>query len=135
MGVPVIGFQSKDFGAFYSRSSGIELELDMHSPKDVAAFLQAKWKMGLAGGALISNPIPSEFEIHNSEVEPAILSAVLEAEKNGIGGKNLTPFLLARIKEITDGRSLNANLQLVYNNAKVAALISSEYSALISSKL
>jgi pseudouridine-5'-phosphate glycosidase len=135
MGVPVIGFQSKYFGAFYSRSSGIELELDMHTPKDVAAFLNAKWTMGLDGGALISNPIPVEFEIPNSEIEPTILAAVLEAERNGIGGKKLTPFLLARIKEITEGRSLNANLELVYNNAKVAAMISSEYSRLISSEL
>lgn len=135
MGVPVIGFQSKYFGAFYSRSSGIELELEMHTPKDVASFLIAKWTMGLDGGALISNPIPNDFEIPHSEIEPAIHAAVLEADQNGIVGKKLTPFLLARIKEITEGRSLNANLELVYNNAKVAAMISSEYSRLISSEL
>jgi pseudouridine-5'-phosphate glycosidase len=124
MGVPVLGFQSDFFGAFYSRSSGIPVEMRMDTPKEIADFLNAKWNLGLKGGVLISNPIPEEYEIPFSEIEPHILDAVGEAKALDINGKRLTPFLLGKIKEITAGRSLETNIQLVLNNAKVAAQIS-----------
>jgi pseudouridine-5'-phosphate glycosidase len=124
MGVPVLGFQSDFFGAFYSRSSGIPVEMRMDTPKEIADFLNAKWNLGLKGGVLISNPIPEEYEIPFSEIEPHILEAVGEAKALDINGKRLTPFLLGKIKEITAGRSLETNIQLVLNNAKVAAQIS-----------
>jgi pseudouridine-5'-phosphate glycosidase len=124
MGVPVLGFQSDFFGAFYSRSSGIPVEMRMDTPKEIADFLNAKWNLGLKGGVLISNPIPEEYEIPFSEIEPHILDAVEEAKALDINGKRLTPFLLGKIKEITAGRSLETNIQLVLNNAKVAAQIS-----------
>ncbi len=124
MGVPVLGFQSDFFGAFYSRSSGIPVEMRMDTPQEIADFLNAKWNLGLKGGVLISNPIPEEYEIPFSEIEPHILDAVGEAKALDINGKRLTPFLLGKIKEITAGRSLETNIQLVLNNAKVAAQIS-----------
>ena len=125
MGVPVLGFQSDFFGAFYSRSSGIPVEMRMDTPQEIAGFLNAKWNLGLKGGVLISNPIPEEFEIPSSEIEPVILEAVALANALDINGKRLTPFLLGKIKDVTSGRSLETNIQLVLNNAKVAAQIAS----------
>ena len=125
MGVPVLGFQSDFFGAFYSRSSGIPVEMRMDTPQEIADFLNAKWNLGLKGGVLISNPIPKEFEIPSSVIEPVILEAVALANALDINGKRLTPFLLGKIKDVTSGRSLETNIQLVLNNAKVAAQIAS----------
>jgi len=125
MGVPVLGFQSDFFGAFYSRSSGIPVEMRMDTPQEIADFLNAKWNLGLNGGVLISNPIPEEYEIPSSEIEPVILEAVAEANALDINGKRLTPFLLGKIKDVTAGRSLETNIQLVLNNARVAAQIAS----------
>jgi len=125
MGVPVLGFQSDFFGAFYSRSSGIPVEMRMDTPQEIADFLNAKWNLGLKGGVLISNPIPEEYEIPSSEIEPVILEAVAEANALDINGKRLTPFLLGKIKDVTSGRSLETNIQLVLNNARVAAQIAS----------
>jgi pseudouridine-5'-phosphate glycosidase len=125
MGVPVLGFQSDFFGAFYSRSSGIPVEMRMDTPQEIADFLNAKWNLGLKGGVLISNPIPEEYEIPSSEIEPVILEAVAEANALDINGKRLTPFLLGKIKDVTAGRSLETNIQLVLNNARVAAQIAS----------
>jgi pseudouridine-5'-phosphate glycosidase len=125
MGVPVLGFQSDFFGAFYSRSSGIPVEMRMDTPQEIADFLNAKWNLGLKGGVLISNPIPEEYEIPSSEIEPVILEAVAAAKALDINGKRLTPFLLGKIKDVTAGRSLETNIQLVLNNARVAAQIAS----------
>ena len=125
MGVPVLGFQSDFFGAFYSRSSGIPVEMRMDTPQEIADFLNAKWNLGLKGGVLISNPITEEYEIPSSEIEPVILEAVAEANALDINGKRLTPFLLGKIKDVTAGRSLETNIQLVLNNARVAAQIAS----------
>ena len=125
MGVPVLGFQSDFFGAFYSRSSGIPVEMRMDTPQEIADFLNAKWNLGLKGGVLISNPIPEEYEIPSSEIEPVILEAVAAAKALDINGKRLTPFLLGKIKDVTSGRSLETNIQLVLNNARVAAQIAS----------
>ncbi|MEZ4799986.1 MAG: pseudouridine-5'-phosphate glycosidase [Flavobacteriales bacterium] len=126
-GVPVIGFNSDTFGAFYSRSSGIALEMNMKTANEIAEFLHLKWWMGLQGGVLISNPIPSEFEISAELIEPVVAAAVDEAKNLGINGKRLTPFLLTKIKEVTAGKSLLANLQLVYNNAALAGQVASAY--------
>lgn len=125
MGVPVLGFQSDFFGAFYSRSSGIPVEMRMDTPQEIADFLNAKWNLGLKGGVLISNPIPEEYEIPHEAIEPVIKMAVAYAEKQGINGKRLTPFLLGKIKEVTEGKSLDANISLVLSNAALAARVSS----------
>ncbi|MFZ4785526.1 MAG: pseudouridine-5'-phosphate glycosidase [Flavobacteriales bacterium] len=122
-GVPVIGFQSDFFGAFYSRSSGIPVEMRMDSEKDIASFLNAKWNAGMNGGVLISNPIPEAYEIPHETIEPVIKEAVAEAERQAISGKRLTPFLLGKIKEVTQGKSLESNIALVLNNAALAARI------------
>ena len=123
MGVPVIGFQTNEFPAFYSRSSGLSLSLSLDSTQHVAAFIHEKRKLNLAGGVLIANPIPREFEIEQSIIEPAIAQAVEEAAHKGIHGKELTPFLLKRLNEITQGQSQQANKQLVLNNAAIAASV------------
>ncbi len=122
-GVPVIGFKTEEFPAFYTRSSGLKLSLQLNSAKEMASFLHAKWNMNLNGGAIIANPIPKEFELSSSEIEAAIQQAVLEAQAKGITGKETTPFLLKRLNEATKGESQKANKALVLNNAKVAAEI------------
>jgi len=122
-GVPVIGFNTEEFPAFYTRSSGLKLSLQLNSAKEMASFLQAKWNMNLKGGAIIANPIPKEFELNQNEIEEAIQRAVSEANSKGISGKEITPFLLKRLNEVTKGESQKANKALVLNNAKVAAEI------------
>lgn len=126
-GVPVVGFGTDEFPAFFSRSSGHRLTLRADSAGDVAAMMKAKWSLGLEGGMVIANPIPAEDEIPASVIAPHIARAVEEAEEQGIGGKEVTPFLLKRITEITAGRSLTANIALVMNNARVAARIAKAY--------
>lgn len=126
-GVPVVGFGTDEFPSFFSRSSGHRLTLRADSAADVAAMMKAKWSLGLEGGMVIANPIPAEDEIPASVIAPHIARAVEEAEEQGIGGKEVTPFLLKRITEITAGRSLTANIALVMNNARVAARIAKAY--------
>lgn len=123
MGVPVIGYQTDEFPAFYSRSCGLKVPMSLHSTSAIAAFIHQKKKMNLSGGVLIANPIPVEFEIERSLIEPCIARALQEAEQNSISGKDLTPFLLKRLNQITDGQSQRANKQLVLNNAVVASRI------------
>jgi pseudouridine-5'-phosphate glycosidase len=130
MGVPVIGYQTKDFPAFYSRTSGIQLSMHLNTAAAIAAFIHEKKKMNLAGGMLIANPIPEEFEIPRSIIEPAIQKAIVAANDSGISGKELTPFLLQQLNGITQGKSQLANKQLVLNNAAVAAQIACELAAL-----
>ena len=127
LGVPVVGFRTDEFPAFYSRSSGQELTMRCDNPQEIAALMHSKWKM-LNGGIVVANPIPRAAEIPRSEIFPAIENALAEATNTGIHGKNLTPFLLGRLAEITQGRSLTANIALVKNNAKVAAEIAVAYS-------
>jgi pseudouridine-5'-phosphate glycosidase len=124
MGVPVIGFQTYDFPAFYSRSSGLKVPMALPDTASIASFIHSMRKMNLAGGVLVANPIPVEFEIDRSFIEPAIERAVTEAAELGVTGKHLTPFLLKKLNEITEGKSQHANKQLVLNNAAVAARIS-----------
>ncbi len=122
-GVPVIGFGTDVFPAFYSRESGLKAPIRLDTAEDIAAMLNAKWRMGLPGGALIANPVPAEHEIPAGEISAAIEDALADAGRQGIGGKAVTPFLLARIAELTKGRSLAANIALVLANARLAARI------------
>lgn len=122
-GVPVIGFKTDEFPAFYARSSGLRLETRADSAAEAAAMIRTKWAMGLEGGVLIVNPIPAEAAILNREIDNVIAHALGEAEVQGVKGKAVTPFLLSRVAEMTGGASLHANLALLENNAKVAAEI------------
>lgn len=126
LGVPVIAYGQDDLPAFWSRSSGIAAPLRMDSPAEIAAAAAMRTRLGLKGGQLVANPIPVEAEITRSEILPVILKALDEAEAQGIAAKSVTPFLLQRIFELTDGRSLGANIALVLNNARLAAKIAIE---------
>lgn len=129
-GVPVVGFQTEEFPAFYTRKSGFGVDYKVESSLEVASALKAKWDLNLKGGMVIGNPIPKEFEMDYDTINNAIESALKEAEEKNIAGKKVTPFLLDRVKTITDGKSLDANIELVYNNAKVAAQIAKDLSEL-----
>ncbi|MCG9625757.1 pseudouridine-5'-phosphate glycosidase [Vibrio mediterranei] len=122
-GVPVIGYQTDSLPAFYTRESehGIDYRLD--SAKEIAIALKAKWEMKLAGGAVIANPIPVEYAMPVETINSAIEQALAEADEQGIAGKESTPFLLARVCELTGGNSLDSNIQLVLNNARLGAAI------------
>lgn len=127
-GVPVVGYGTDDFPAFYSRSSGHKVPMRCDTPNEIAAMMKAKWAMDLNGGIVVANPIPHEAEIPSTEIAPTIETAITEAKAQKIIGKNVTPFLLARLAEITQGRSLKANIALVKANAKLAAEIAVAYS-------
>jgi pseudouridine-5'-phosphate glycosidase len=122
-GVPVVGYGTGEFPAFYSRSSGLKVPMRAESPAEVAAIMRAKWDLGLRGAVVVANPIPEADEIPASEIEPVINAALAAAYRLGIRGKDITPFLLGEIVKATKGRSLQANIALVKNNAKVAAEI------------
>jgi pseudouridine-5'-phosphate glycosidase len=123
LGVPVIGLGTDEFPAFYSRRSGHAVPMRCASAAEVAGVMRAKWEMGLKGGLVIANPIPADAEISAAEIAPVIEAAVRKAEAAGVAGKELTPFLLAEIAGVTEGRSLAANIALVRNNARAAAEI------------
>ncbi|MFR0019640.1 MAG: pseudouridine-5'-phosphate glycosidase [Paraclostridium sp.] len=129
-GVPVVGFETEEFPAFYTRKSGFGVDYKVESSLEVASALKAKWDLNLKGGMVIGNPIPKEFEMDYDTINNAIKSALKEAEEKNIAGKKVTPFLLDRVKTITEGKSLDANMELVYNNAKVAAQIAKDLSEL-----
>jgi pseudouridine-5'-phosphate glycosidase len=129
-GVPVIGYQTAEFPAFYSRSSGIPLTLALNTTSDIAAFIHEKRRMNLVGGTIIANPIPAQYEITREKIEPAIEQAIDAAMLAGVGGKELTPFLLKQMNQITAGQSQIANKQLVLNNARVAAQIAVDLAAI-----
>jgi pseudouridine-5'-phosphate glycosidase len=122
-GVPVIGYQTEELPAFYTRKSGFKVDYNLDTPLEIAEAFKAKIGLGLKGGMLITNPIPEEFSMDAKVINDAIEKAVAEAKDIGVHGKETTPFLLAKIKEITGGDSLDSNIQLVYNNAKLAAQI------------
>jgi len=128
-GVPVVAYGQSEFPAFYTQNSGFKAPLSLNTPAEVAAMMKVKWELGLKGGAIIGNPIPKEFAMPKEEIDSAISSALKKATENGIAGKEITPFLLSEIKEITKGRSLESNMQLVYANAKLAAEIAVAYFA------
>lgn len=126
-GVPVLSYQTKELPAFYTRKSGFKVDYKMDTPEQIAKTLKAKWDVNLKGGVVIANPIPEEFAMDFDTITTAINNAVAEAEEKGIKGKNSTPFLLAKVKDITKGKSLESNIQLVFNNAKLASEIAKNY--------
>lgn len=132
LSVPVIGLGTGQFPAFYSRDSGHAVPMRCETPADVASVMRAKWAMGLKGGLVIANPIPFEAEIPAAEIAPAIAAAVAKADECGISGKALTPFLLAEIAAVTEGRSLAANIALARHNAAAAAAIAVAYNEVTS---
>jgi pseudouridylate synthase len=129
-GVEVLGYQTKELPAFYSRESGYDLDYNMSSPEEIAALLHAKWSLGLTGGAVIANPIPKEYSMDSQAIKTVIDQALISAHEQGIKGKDTTPYLLSKVKEMTHGESLTANLELVYNNARLAAQIAKAYTKL-----
>jgi pseudouridine-5'-phosphate glycosidase len=126
LGVPVIAVGQDNFPAFWSRDAGLAAPLRMDCAHDIAAAHLMRAKLGLKGGQLIANPIPETFEIPQSEINPAIETALTDAANQSIAAKSVTPFLLARIFELTEGRSLTANIALVLNNARLGAAIATE---------
>ena len=126
-GVPVLGYQTKELPSFYSINSGLELDYEMDSTKEIADAIKAKWEMGLDGGVIIANPIPKEYALEESFINGVIDEALADAKEKGIHGKDVTPFLLAAVKDKTEGKSLDSNIQLVYNNARLGAQIAVEF--------
>ncbi len=122
-GVPVIGFGTDELPAFYTDKSGFSLDYRMDTPEEVAAAIRAQRDIGFPGGMLITNPIPAEYAMRPEVIDSAIDHALREADKQGIHGKAVTPFLLAEVTELTSGNSLQSNIQLVYNNVALAAKI------------
>ena len=126
-GVPVLGYKTKKLPAFYTRTSNLEVDYEMNTPEEIAQAIRVKRELGLKGGVLVTNPIPEEYSMEPSVIDKAINEALLEMEQQGIHGKESTPFLLAKVKELTKGDSLDSNIQLVYNNARLGSAIASAY--------
>ncbi|MDQ3019853.1 MAG: pseudouridine-5'-phosphate glycosidase [Bacteroidota bacterium] len=124
LGIPVIGFKTGEFPAFYTRESGYRVNYKIDSAKEIADIIKTKWKLGLNGGIIIANPVPEKYSIDKNIIDKAIEGALIKADERKIKGKEVTPFLLSEIKNITGGLSLESNIQLVLNNAKLAAEIS-----------
>jgi len=122
-GVAVVGYKTNELPAFFTRSSGFDVDYRLDSAGQIVDVLQARRSMGLSGGMVIANPIPAEFEMDNSAISSYIDQATAEAEQIGISGKQVTPYLLQRIYELSDGDSLQANVQLLLNNARLGAQI------------
>ena len=120
-GVPVIGYGTKELPAFYTRKSGFAVDYQMDSPEELAAAFRTSLELGFEGGMLVTNPIPEAFSMDPAVINKAIDDALSEAKEKGIHGKETTPFLLAKVKELTGGDSLDSNIQLVFNNARLAA--------------
>lgn len=123
MSVPVIGYQTDHFPAFYSRESGLEVSARADSPEEIVEFARTHWEAGLQSAVLVANPLPEAEAVPRSEMEPLIEKAIQEAQEKGIHGKGVTPYLLQRIAELSGGKSLRANLALLLNNARLAAQI------------
>jgi pseudouridine-5'-phosphate glycosidase len=130
LGVPVVVHGSDVFPAFYSRDSGHRAPLRLDTPEEIARMMRAQWSAGVGGGLLIANPIPAAAEIPRTVIDKAISQALTEMEKQGVGGKEATPYLLAKVAAITGGDSLRANMALVRDNARVAAGIAKAHAAL-----
>jgi pseudouridylate synthase len=129
-GVPVIGFKTDDFPAFFTRNSGFGVDYRLNTEGEVADMLKIKWQIPLSGGVIIANPVPLEFESDPNVIDKAIRKALRNAEEQGIKGKQITPFLLSEIEQITEGLSLKTNIQLVLNNAGLAARLAVAYANL-----
>ena len=126
-GVPVLGYQTEELPAFYTRTSGLKVDYCIKDAADAARIVHAKRDFGLDGGILITNPIPEEYSMDPEAINKVIAEAIEEMDEKGIKGKECTPFLLAKIAEITEGKSLAANIRLVFNNAAVGTEIAKEY--------
>ena len=129
-GVPVLGYQTQELPAFYTRTSGLKVDYQVDSPEMLAEILKTQHDLGLHGGILVTNPIPEQYSMDADAINAVIDQAIAEAQEKGIHGKETTPFLLAKVKEITGGDSLEANIQLVFNNAKLAAQTAAAYAKL-----
>jgi pseudouridine-5'-phosphate glycosidase len=127
-GVPVIGYGTEELPAFYTRKSGFGVDYRVDSPEELAAIFAAQRELGYRGGMLVANPIPEEYAMDKAVIDAAIERALDEAREQHIHGKETTPFLLARVVELTGGESLESNIKLVLNNARVAALTAAELS-------
>jgi len=133
-GVPIIGFQTEHFPAFYIRESGLPVDYMVDNARELAQALKIKWDMGLKGGVVVANPIPAQYEMQFATINEAVNTAIDMAEAEGVKGKAITPFLLSKIEELTQGASLKANIQLIYHNAKVAASLAIAYAELVGEK-
>lgn len=120
-GVPVLGYGTEELPAFYSRHSGFKVDYRVDTPKELAAAFKAQRDMGIKGGMLVTNPIPQQYAMDDAVINAAIDRAVAESKAQGVHGKDTTPFLLARVSELTGGDSLDSNIELVLNNARLAA--------------
>lgn len=129
-GVPVLGYQTQELPAFYTRTSGLKVDYQVDSPEMLAKILKTQHDLGLHGGILVTNPIPEQYSMDADAINAVIDQAIAEAQEKGIHGKETTPFLLAKVKEITGGDSLEANIRLVFNNAKLAAQTAAAYAKL-----
>ena len=130
MGVPVLGYNTDQFPAFYCRKSGFGVDYTAKSAAEIAKIARTKWDLGLAGGMLIGNPVPEEYALDFDEMSAVIDKALTAAKEDGVRGKNITPYLLAHIVEYTGGKSLATNIQLAYNNARLAAKVAVELAKL-----
>ena len=128
-GVPVIGYGTEELPAFYTRTSGFKVDYRIDTPEELAAAFRAQQEMGLGGSMLVTNPIPEEYSMDPATINAAIDQAVADSRRLGIHGKETTPYLLARVKELTGGESLASNIQLVLNNARLAARVAKALSA------
>ena len=126
-GVPVIGYKTSELPAFYSSKSGFNVDYRVDAALDIAEILKTKWDLSIKGGVLVANPIPIAFELELVMMNEAINEAIVEAHKEKITGKEITPYLLSKVNEITQGKSLNANIKLIQNNADLAAKIAIHY--------
>ena len=129
-GVLVLGYQTNKLPAFYTKTSPYDVNYRVDNPKEIAEVLKNKWDMKIDGGVLVTNPIPDEYSLDEEVMNKAIDDALIEMDKLGITGKKVTPFLLSKIKDITEGESLKSNIKLVLNNCKLASLIACEYNKL-----
>ncbi len=122
-GVPVLGYKTSELPAFFTRTSGLPVDYCMDSPDEIAAVIRAQAMLGYPGGMLVANPVPEEYSLEKEFIDGIIARAVAQAEAQGIAGKAITPYLLARVTEFTGGQSLEANIALVLNNVRLAAKI------------
>jgi len=127
-GVPVIGYKTSELPAFYSTKSGFNVDYRIDAAIEIAGILKTKWDLSIDGGVLVTNPIPVAFELESSVMNEAINIAIIEADNENITGKKITPYLLSKVNEITKGKSLDANIKLIKNNADLAAKIAVHFS-------
>ncbi len=129
-GVAVVGYQTEDMPAFYTQKSGYKVDYKLDTPKQIAEAFYCKNAVGLRGGMLVANPIPKQYAMDEQRINAAIAEALAEADQAGISGKKITPFLLDKVQKLTGGDSLESNIELVFNNAKLASNVAKELCAI-----